>query len=535
MLDDWTVPGSVRFGGLVVAAVGFVLTRAFVVASVDGSVRLLPFLVGSVPFLAVGFGLSAFGVALSVSSHPRVYVAAVARWTVLGTAAMALVVGTTLAGASMAARMLAPPAAADLAARALLSGAVGGALTGVHSARTRRSRRERTRANDRLTVLNRILRHEVLNKVNVVRGYADLVDGDATGDAARRSADAIRRSADAIDATVEDVGTLTDPEDPVPTSVRSLAEAAVDGVTTGARDGGTGVRLGDLPDVRVLATPGFAAALRHLVANAVEHGSASDGSAAAAVTPAGRGAVDGPAGGRPVSDGGAAGDGVSVWATATATAATVHVSDDGPGLPPDQQAVLTGADLPTYDDPGAGFGLLVVRFLVEASGGSVAVDASEDGTTVSVTLRRADAPGGGVSPRDLGRAAVAALVAGVGMGVTLVAAFGDLAVIGALYGVAAPAVGWVSHLFHSLVFGTVFAAALSHPRLAPRLRRPLSVAAAGAGYGALLWVTAAGVVMPLWLRAVGLPATLPSLSLPSLAGHLLWGVLLGGTYALVRG
>jgi signal transduction histidine kinase len=436
---------------------------------------------------------------------------------------MTLVVATSVVGVTMAARTLAPATAADLAARALLSGAVGGALTGVHSARTRRSRRERSRANDRLTALNRILRHEVLNKVNVVRGHTTVGEGAADGpgggdrEAFGGSADAIRRSADAIEAAVTQTGRLTDPGDPVPTSVASLVDDAV----AGAADPDA-VSVGRVPDVRVLATPGFAVALRHLVANAVEHGREAGPSATRART-----AADGG------PDAGVAGAAVEV--TTTPTAATVHVADDGPGLPADQAAVLTGADLPTYDDPQAGFGLLTTRFLVEASDGSVAVDADGDGTTVSVTLRRADAPGGGVSPRDLGRVAVASLVAGVGMGATLVAAFGDLAVIGALYGVGWSVVGWVTHLFHSLVFGTVFAAALSHPRLSALGGRPLRAAAAGVAFGTLLWATAAGVVMPLWLRAVGVQATLPSLSVPSLVGHLVWGALLGATYALVRG
>lgn len=57
----------------------------------------------------------------------------------------------------------------------------------------------------------------------------------------------------------------------------------------------------------------------------------------------------------------------------------------------------------------------------------------------------------------------------------------------------------------------------------------------GAGYGALLWFVAAGVVMPLWLRAVGIPAPVPNLGLPSLLNHLFWGVVFGGVYGWLVG
>ncbi|MFB6142443.1 MAG: PAS domain S-box protein [Halorientalis sp.] len=70
-------------------------------------------------------------------------------------------------------------------------------------------------------------------------------------------------------------------------------------------------------------------------------------------------------------------------------AVTVHVRDDGPGIPPDQRAAV-------FDDPEStpvgsshGFGLHLVRELVEAYGGEVTVSGAEPrGTEVSVTLLR---------------------------------------------------------------------------------------------------------------------------------------------------
>jgi hypothetical protein len=47
----------------------------------------------------------------------------------------------------------------------------------------------------------------------------------------------------------------------------------------------------------------------------------------------------------------------------------------------------------------------------------------------------------------------------------------------------------------------------------------LSVAVA---WGLVLWAVAAGVVMPVWLRFVGIAAPIPNLGVTALAGHLVW-------------
>ncbi len=54
-----------------IAVVGFVLTWYAVVDSLRPEVSLGAFLVGQAPALVAGFGLTAFGVGLAVSSHDR--------------------------------------------------------------------------------------------------------------------------------------------------------------------------------------------------------------------------------------------------------------------------------------------------------------------------------------------------------------------------------------------------------------------------------------------------------------------------------
>ncbi|WP_238398222.1 hypothetical protein [Halorussus salinus] len=136
------------------------------------------------------------------------------------------------------------------------------------------------------------------------------------------------------------------------------------------------------------------------------------------------------------------------------------------------------------------------------------------------------------SERTWTGAALGGLAGGLVFGL-LLQSLGMMPVIGSLYGMESVAVGWVAHLFHSVVFALVFAAAVV--RTDYRDAEPARVAALGAGYGVVLWLVAAAVVMPLWMSAVGLAApAIPNLDVNSLVGHVLYGALLGAVFAFVR-
>jgi len=116
-------------------------------------------------------------------------------------------------------------------------------------------------------------------------------------------------------------------------------------------------------------------------------------------------------------------------------------------------------------------------------------------------------------------------------------------VIGGLYGVDHGAVGWVTHLFHSVVFGLLFVAGVSALRTREwggpfanvQLERLPYVMLAGLLWGTVLWLVAAGILMPLWLRTVGIPASLPTLPPLGLVAHGFWGATLAIGYRAVGG
>jgi hypothetical protein len=108
----------------------------------------------------------------------------------------------------------------------------------------------------------------------------------------------------------------------------------------------------------------------------------------------------------------------------------------------------------------------------------------------------------------------------------------------ALYTLAPPAnpfVGWFVHLSHGAVFGVIFAAILQAPQLATAADDYLRSAVVGAGYGVVVWIVAAALLMPVWLSAVGFPNAppFPNFAVPSLLWHVVFGVVLGAIYPAV--
>ncbi|MEZ3114862.1 histidine kinase N-terminal 7TM domain-containing protein [Halobaculum sp. MBLA0147] len=209
---------------------------------------------------------------------------------------------------------------------------------------------ERVRSRERLAVSNRVLRHNLRNRINVVRGHAEHVADRTTDETVARSAasiqsaaDSLARSGEKIRAAVEAVG---DTAEPVVVDFAAVArEAAAEH---------TAVTV-DAPDrAAALAVPDVDAAVRELVTNALEH----------------------------------AGPDPDVSATVALADDTVRlvVRDDGPGIPDHERRVVEEGREDALEH-GSGAGLWLVRWLVVASGGSLSID-GDDGTVVTLSFDR---------------------------------------------------------------------------------------------------------------------------------------------------
>ena len=132
--------------------------------------------------------------------------------------------------------------------------------------------------------------------------------------------------------------------------------------------------------------------------------------------------------------------------------------------------------------------------------------------------------------------ALAGVVAGVAMGVMLTTQMTPVIenAIPAMYGLSGGLAGWMIHVSHGAVLGVAFAAVLG--AVGAGEWSTAKLAGVGLAFGVALWVVLAVLVMPVWLQTVGFggaPAV-PNVSVKSLVGHAVYGVALGGTFAVLN-
>jgi two-component system OmpR family sensor kinase len=478
---------AVKPAGVAIAVSGFVVSRGLLSGAGE------PTAVGPVVPLAVGLGIVVYGASLSVSTHSRRYARTVGLWYLLGTLGSAALVA---AGSGIS---LTPFLRLVTDATVVSSAVVGGGagiLIGTRSGRNQRQRQHLAQQTHQVTLLQRMLRHEVLNGLTAIRGHAGLLtQGEDTG----RSLEAVESNADRIQRTVEDVGFLVRTVDDTAAALGAvdLSEMVTRCKERLPADDGRVVVTEPVPSVMVRGDDHLDTVVAELVTMALDR--TEDGTLTLDVTPATQ---------------------------------TVDLTLTAPGdwLTEVERTVLLEGP-PEYDRPDIGYGVSIVRLLVARYGGTLRI--TEDGDDLSVTaelLRTTENPPPGESPgvvaRDLRYAALAGLGAGVVMGGLLQVFTGGITVIGALYGGQSLAVGWVAHLFHSMLFSAVLVGALQGSGLERVLGTPHEALGFGVGYGALLWLVGAGLVMPAWLNAAGIATPIPNLQLPSLAVHLIWGGVL---------
>jgi signal transduction histidine kinase len=213
------------------------------------------------------------------------------------------------------------------------------------------------RREQRLAVLNRILRHNLRNDLNVVEGFLqaarDRSDDDEVAAmlnrARSKSRDLIHvgENARAIEAALEDGGSTAE------TSVRDLAhEVRADLDGPGDRDRVTV----DVPEGVTLETNRqlLQTMLRNLVENGLVHNDSESPS-------------------------------VTVTAAAENDRTTIVVADNGPGIP-DHELEVLGAGEETALEHGSGLGLWLVDWGARHLGGHADFETGTAGTTVTLIV-----------------------------------------------------------------------------------------------------------------------------------------------------
>jgi len=222
------------------------------------------------------------------------------------------------------------------------------------------------RKNEQLSLLNRIVRHDIRNDMAVVTGWLDVLDERATPEE-RERLERIRRAGEHAIELTRDVGDLVemldDDSDGVelhPVNLEDVVVDEVERVTRSFEDAAVTVDDG-FPAVAVRANGMLSSVVGNLLNNAVQHN--DEGTAHVEVDAAPR-------------------DGTVV----------LRVADDGPGIPEARREEVFRRDVKGLESEGTGLGLFLVRTLVDAYGGTVRVaDNEPTGAVFTVELERASA------------------------------------------------------------------------------------------------------------------------------------------------
>ena len=204
-----------------------------------------------------------------------------------------------------------------------------------------------------LEVLQRTLRHNIRNKLNVVQGHLELLNkkiDDATGSvaAAATAADEVLMRAEAA----QQIETPARSQDTFKQSVPKLVETAtaeyenVDGLTISTK----------VADVSIYAVGKFETAIEHAIENVAKH-----------TEP-------------PVT--------VRFSTEILSDEVNLVIADNGKGIP-DAELHVVNSEEETPLKHGSGMGLWAMKWLTEQSGGRFGIDTDPTGTTVWMRLPKA--------------------------------------------------------------------------------------------------------------------------------------------------
>lgn len=220
-----------------------------------------------------------------------------------------------------------------------------------------RRTRERLRSNNELLqVIDRVLRHNLNNKMSVIQGYAETIAAAADGRIEAQAEQILESGRSLLETTDKERRIMNLVAEPQATERLALGPM-LRRIRSRVRDRYPEALI-QLPDTEtaVLAKPSLEGALEEVIENGIVHGEQA--------APA-----------------------VAVRVQSEPEAVTVTVTDDGPGLPKMERNVLTGQDEITPLYHGSGLGLWLINLVVRRSDGQITVaEPAAGGTRVTIEL-----------------------------------------------------------------------------------------------------------------------------------------------------
>lgn len=221
---------------------------------------------------------------------------------------------------------------------------------------TTRDATERRQREGLISVINRVLRHNLRNEMTIIGGYAEMLASDLDGEQAAQARVIESTANRLIDLSesaqvIEQNRTLS--EELEPTDIVPVVERVVTQLETQHSAASVSV---DMPATATAKTlPRIEIAVWELVDNAARH-----------------------AGDRPS---------IEIEVAVDPTAVRLRITDDGPGLPEMEQSVLESGE-ETQLVHGRGLGLWLVHWITTSLDGDIAAIETETGTIVELRLPR---------------------------------------------------------------------------------------------------------------------------------------------------
>lgn len=208
-----------------------------------------------------------------------------------------------------------------------------------------------------ISVINRVLRHNVRNKLTVIRGYGSTLEAELEGEQASNAKQILDTADRLLDLTesareIEKNRELSPDLEEI--DIVPLIEALVEELNDKYSQASVTVMLPETAVAKSL--PRIETALWELLENAAVHG------------------------GDPAE--------IEIEVTLTEQQLTICIRDNGPGIPEQERQVLaTGKEEPLVH--GQGMGLFLTYWIVRNLNGDITVEKGYDGTTIEVRLPRA--------------------------------------------------------------------------------------------------------------------------------------------------
>lgn len=227
-----------------------------------------------------------------------------------------------------------------------------------HQQQAAEARDDLQRSNQQRQVMSRVFRHNIRNDLNVIQGYTGLLSDRLDGDREQAYLDTIHETTDDIIAISEKLRVIEDASSDAPAEQIDLV-AAVEEAADHVDDADVSLTVETPCEAWIYADRSLAYPIQEVFENAVIHNDEATCEVTALITQNGE-------------------------------STCLEITDNGPGIPPAERAVLQ-AEEETPLSHASSIGLWLIKWMCETQGGTVAFETSDDGTTVRLRFESAPA------------------------------------------------------------------------------------------------------------------------------------------------